>query len=116
MGGPGEVREIRDGVVQPKRNFPPFPIREVDPREKMLFGTLMGILALPEVPLTPFEAAMFHLQTQLTDKIRRCPNPECPAPYFFATKGLQKFCSTPCAAPAQREAKRRWWNENRGKN
>jgi hypothetical protein len=111
--GQTEVSEIKDGVVQPKATIPTSPI-QVEPREEMLFGSLMGILALPEVPLTPFEAAMFYLQTQLTDKIRRCPNSTCPAPYFFATKRAQKFCSASCAEPAQREAKRRWWNENRG--
>ena len=85
----------------------------VDPKEQVSFGFLMGLLMLDEVELTSFEAAMYYLQTQLTDKLRRCPNPKCPAPYFFATKKGQKFCSTVCAEPAQREAKRKWWKENR---
>lgn len=85
----------------------------IAPKEQVSFGFLMGLLMLPEVALTSFEAAIFYLQTQLTDKLRRCPNPTCPAPYFFATKKGQKFCSTACAEPAQRESKRKWWNENR---
>ena len=109
--GPEEVSEIRDGVEQPKA-----PIRslQVNTRDDLDFAFHMKLLLLPEVPLTPFEAAMFYLQTHLADKIRRCPNATCPAPYFFAAKRAQKFCSTKCAEPAQRESKRRWWNENRG--
>jgi hypothetical protein len=107
-----EVREIKDGVVQPEAASRPWEVKTPDD----LHLAFMARLSLLEVPLTPFDAAMFHLQTQLTDKIRRCPNPTCPAPYFFATKRAQKFCSTPCAEPAQREAKRRWWSENRGKS
>jgi hypothetical protein len=109
--GRSEVREVRDGVAQPKRSTPPII---VDSRENMHFAFLTGLLLLPQVPLTPFEAAMFYLQTKLIDKLRLCPNPRCPAPYFFATKKGQKFCSTVCAEPAQRESKRKWWNENRG--
>jgi len=109
--GPGEVREVNDGVVQPQRTVRPF---KVDTPDGLHLAFAMRLAAL-EVALTPFEAAMFHLQTNLADKIRRCPNQTCPAPYFFAVKKAQKFCSTKCAEPAQREAKRRWWNENRGK-
>jgi hypothetical protein len=65
-------------------------------------------------PITPLEAAMFHFQ-RIADTARHCPNPNCSNPYFFATKKGQKYCSGPCARPAQREAKRRWWAENRGK-
>jgi hypothetical protein len=112
MGEHQYVRETRGAVARPSTSAPSF---KADPREEMHFAFLIGLLLLSEVPLTPFEAAMFHLQTQLTDKLRRCPNPTCPAPYFFATKKGQKFCSTVCAEPAQREAKRKWWNEHRGK-
>lgn len=110
MSGHQDVRENREQVVRPTTSVPLF---KIDPREEMQFAFLMGLLLLPEVPLTSFEAAMFYLQTQLTDSLRRCPNPTCPAPYFFATKKGQKFCSTVCAEPAQRESKRKWWNENR---
>lgn len=42
----------------------------------------------------------------------KCLNRGCPSPFFFATRQAQKFCSEPCAAPAQREAKRNWWKEH----
>jgi hypothetical protein len=42
-----------------------------------------------------------------------CGNPECPAPYFIATRKDQRYCSDDCAAPAKRQAKLKWWNENR---
>jgi hypothetical protein len=64
--------------------------------------------------LTPFERAMYHFQ-QIGDLARHCPNPECPAPYFFATKRSQKYCSTSCSGWAQREQKRNWWSEHRAK-
>jgi hypothetical protein len=65
----------------------------------------------PEKPV-PLVAIMYHFRMN-THRLRHCPNPLCTTPYFFATKKGQKFCSAPCALPAQREAKRRWWNENR---
>jgi hypothetical protein len=48
----------------------------------------------------------------LADLMRYCPNPSCPAPYFIAKKGRQKYCSEECAAPAQREFKKSWWAEH----
>jgi hypothetical protein len=66
-------------------------------------------------PLGPFERALYHFQ-RIADRARRCGNPECPAPFFFAAKKGQKYCSSKCSAPSQREQKRRWWQENRAKN
>ncbi len=66
-------------------------------------------------PTTPFEAAIFHLQTRLADRMLRCANPNCANPYFFRMKKGQKYCSAVCGDPARRESKRAWWNQNRGK-
>jgi len=52
--------------------------------------------------MTAFEQAMLHFE-RIADRARHCLNPECPAPYFFARKKGQKYCSSKCAAPAQRE-------------
>ena len=95
----GEVREKRVGVVQSTSSI---QWVTVDPREEVQFAFLLGLLTLSEVPLTPFEAAMFHLQTRLTEKLRQCPNPMYPAPHFFVTKKGQKFCSAVCADVARR--------------
>ena len=65
-------------------------------------------------PLTPFEHALFHLRV-IIERARRCANSECPAPYFLTKKKGQRYCSSKCSAPAQREQKRRWWTENRAK-
>ncbi len=65
---------------------------------------------------TAFEATVFHFQMKLADKARHCLNPICPAPYFFAVKKGQKYCSPECALPAQQESKRLWWQRNRAKN
>jgi hypothetical protein len=64
--------------------------------------------------LTPFEQVMYHFH-RIADRARHCGNPECPAPYFFAKKKGQKYCSSKCSAPAQREQKREWWRRNRAK-
>lgn len=64
----------------------------------------------PLPPPSPFEEVLLHL-TRSGDRARHCQNPDCPAPYFFAKRRSQKYCSDGCALPAQREAKRRWWAE-----
>jgi len=46
------------------------------------------------------------------DRMRYCLNPECPAPYFFAKKRRQKYCTEECAGAGQRELKRVWWAEH----
>jgi len=48
----------------------------------------------------------------IVDRMRYCPNPECPAPYFIAKRRSQKYCSDACALPAQREFKRAWWSDH----
>jgi hypothetical protein len=68
----------------------------------------------PPETITPVEAAIFYLR-QNRKRALHCPNPDCPAPYFFASKKGQKYCSSECAKPSQRESKRRWWAENRSK-
>ena len=66
-------------------------------------------------PVTAVEAAAFYLQ-QHSDRACHCLNPDCPAPYFIAPRRRQKYCSEECAKPSQRESKRMWWANNRGKN
>lgn len=43
---------------------------------------------------------------------RYCGNPDCPAPYFIATRRSQKYCCFECSEPAQREFKRKWWTRH----
>jgi hypothetical protein len=65
--------------------------------------------------LTPFERAMFYFQRN-ANRARHCANADCPAPYYFARSNKpQRYCDSKCAGPAKREAKRKWWAENRGK-
>lgn len=65
-------------------------------------------------PMVALEQALWYLQAQ-GRRAKCCGNEYCSAPYFFATRKNQKFCCDECAIPAKREAKLRWWNENRGK-
>jgi hypothetical protein len=49
---------------------------------------------------------------EVADRLRFCPTPNCPAPYFIAQRRSQKYCSDACSLPAQRECKRIWWREH----
>jgi hypothetical protein len=60
----------------------------------------------PPAKLTATEAVLFHFRPNRSRALH-CPNPDCPAPYFFASKTRRKYCSEVCAKPAQRAAKRR---------
>jgi hypothetical protein len=66
----------------------------------------------PPSRVTPLEALVYYFRRN-GDHALHCPNPDCPAPYFFATKKGQKYCSEKCAEPTQRAAKLRWWHENK---
>lgn len=70
----------------------------------------------PPAEITQVEAAIFYLR-QNRNVALRCPNPEClgPGPYFFRQRKGQKFCSTECALPSQRESKRQWWAKRQAK-
>jgi hypothetical protein len=63
-------------------------------------------------PQTPFEQAAFQFH-RVAARARHCNNFDCPAPYFFARRKGQKYCTPKCAGVGEREAKRRWWHENK---
>jgi hypothetical protein len=62
---------------------------------------------------TPFEAAMFRLQTNLVDRMLHCPNPDCLAPYFFRQEIGQKSCSPECGDYLRRKSRLRSYYKNR---
>jgi hypothetical protein len=68
----------------------------------------------PPAYALPLEALVYYFRRN-SERALHCPNPECPAPYFFRQQKGQKFCSEECANSSRRESKRRWWNENRAK-
>ncbi len=61
-------------------------------------------------PPSPFEQSLLYL-LKAADRARYCGNPNCVAPYFFAKRRSQKYCSDACSQPAQREFKQQWWLE-----
>jgi hypothetical protein len=77
-------------------------------------GSLLFSLREPPAKTSPLEAALLYFRRNVS-RARRCPNPDCAAPHYFAKKKNQKYCSPVCAKPAQRATKRKWWRENRGK-
>jgi hypothetical protein len=60
---------------------------------------------------TRFELILGHM-LNWADKLHCCGNEDCAAPYFFAKRRSQKYCSPTCALPAQRKSKLQWWSEN----
>jgi hypothetical protein len=71
-----------------------------------------GQFRFPEPPQElPIEKAFDYLLTH-HKRARYCPNHDCPAPYFFAGRQSQRYCSESCAQASERENKRRWWAEH----
>jgi hypothetical protein len=66
-------------------------------------------IALP--PIEACDVALEHFE-RILDRVSHCQNPTCHTPYFLAAKFGQKYCSGPCARPAQAAAKRKWWSES----
>jgi hypothetical protein len=64
-------------------------------------------LGLPQAPTLFEDALIFLLRHSHFAKV--CANCDCRTKYFWAPRRSQKYCSEPCAIPAQREAKNRWW-------
>lgn len=46
------------------------------------------------------------------ERLRKCHNPQCAAPYFLARHLNQNFCSEPCAQWGQRQQALAWWNKH----
>lgn len=71
-----------------------------------------GLKRLPAPPEeTGVEKALDYLR-RLHHITRYCPNADCPAPYFFARRHSQRYCSPECAQIAEKATKRRWWSES----
>jgi len=70
-----------------------------------------SIFVAPNYGILPLSLALGV--SELRPKMAICGNPECPNPYFFKGRKTQRFCDRPaCAAYAQREYKKNWWNEH----
>src|SRR5436305_13840781 len=80
--------------------------------QRILSSRIAGILVAKEArvdsPPSSLERAMSYFLRHI-DQARICPNPTCHSPYFLADHRGRKYCSAPCAAPAQKEFKAQWW-------
>jgi hypothetical protein len=77
---------------------------------KQLTNPTSSLLEPPE--LDPFDFSLLYLIQKLGTKVALiCKNPDCPARYFFAKKKGQEYCGLDCSNDAQKEIKRRWWEE-----
>jgi hypothetical protein len=80
--------------------------------EDLPFKWTKGRVRLSQPPEElPVEKAFQYLLKH-HGRARVCPNPECPASYFFAKRHTQRYCSPSCAQSGERETKRRWWAEH----
>jgi hypothetical protein len=70
---------------------------------------MRGILGLTRGPDRFLMVLLYALKH--VHLLRYCANPDCREPYFVAQRASQIYCGGPCAAPAQREYKIRWWRE-----
>jgi hypothetical protein len=84
-------------------------------RISALEAALTEKLLAPPPEISPLEAALYYLQEGIGDRAKHCGYAGCRNPYFVAEKRWQKYCSEACASPSNREAKRKWWHENKGK-
>ena len=101
VSGGGLQRVICQGWL--RREQSPWIVRWSD-EEKQIFAKntcLPALLALGCI--------------RVAGRMRFCRNKECLSPFFMGKRKDQRYCSDICAAPAKREAKRKWWKENRGK-
>jgi hypothetical protein len=59
-------------------------------------------------------AYMWLLLLENSKRLCVCENvgTDCQHPYFIQKKPNQRFCSSECAVPSQREFKRKWWGEH----
>lgn len=84
-------------------------------QQRAIQGSIVDIDRFPyPLPLPPpsgFEQAIIFFRKS-SYRTLYCGNAECPAPYLFAKRRNQKYCSAICAESSQRESKRKWWAEH----
>jgi len=82
----------------------------------------VGLLAVWEKGLRELMPSRADLPAMLVygclffaDRLCYCENPKCSVPWFIGRRRDQQYCSNDCAWPAKKAAKRKWWDENRGR-
>lgn len=62
-----------------------------------------------------YKFLVMHLDV-VGDRLRVCENPECKKSKWFVTHhGRQKLCSTACLGWSRRQAQKRYWHSDKGK-
>jgi hypothetical protein len=80
-----------------------------------LYHVETGSLGEPPPPQpSALEQVLLHFRRNFRRALI-CRNPDCQTPYFLAHEKGQKYCSKKCSHLAQKEAKLRWWDDNRRK-
>jgi hypothetical protein len=82
-------------------------------QQRIIEGSVLLIdhITYPLPPPSGIEQALIFFRRS-SHRTLYCGNAECPAPYLFAKRRNQKYCSAICAESSQRESKRKWWAEH----
>ena len=71
-----------------------------------------GLILLAETHYSALKIKL--LAVAATGKLRKCLNPNCSfLPYFIATHGKIQYCCKQCGEWGQRQAKLKYWHENK---
>lgn len=74
-----------------------------------------GHVSIKMVDLWKFVCFLFLLD-EMNERLEKCANPECPAPFFVASRRTQRFCELgPCTEYAQRQYALKWWRDKGAK-
>lgn len=63
-------------------------------------------------PQSPMQAALYALLTN-NHLAKRCANPDCTKPFFFAERVDERYCSARCKRAGRLANKREWMREAR---
>ena len=74
-----------------------------------------GVVEIKVDDLWTFICFLFLLD-EMNGSLEKCANPECPAPFFVASRRTQRFCELgPCTEYAQRQYALKWWRDKGAK-
>jgi hypothetical protein len=129
------IRRFPD-VMPSHSNYPPVDGRSLDPHEEMrwrVMNTRTHLFNAWSQPESEWREnwimammAGYSWQAEQPDglrdllkrafkvayRMRRCGNPQCPAPLFLTTRRTQMYCTPSCAGLVHQAVKNQWWKDH----
>jgi hypothetical protein len=113
-----QLRKIWSGDADATRDAMYFWVNQVrlnNRKSWLLRSDGASYWVIPNYSILPLSLAVGV--SELRANMAVCANPDCPQPYFFKGRITQRYCERPaCVVYAQRQHKRKWWKDNRGKS